>query len=141
MKKSNFGKAMFAVLLVLMLALSACGSDKSSEDKKDKGSDEKAEQNDGKFSIEDFPTRGEQGEAEEGGTLNFGLVSDTAFEGTLNFAFYAGATDAEVIEWFDESLLSADENFQFTQDRSEEHTSELQSRGHLVCRLLLEKKN
>src|SRR5690625_6013224 len=28
-----------------------------------------------------------------------------------------------------------------TLDRSEEHTSELQSRGHLVCRLLLEKKN
>src|SRR5690625_6134442 len=26
------------------------------------------------------------------------------------------------------------------QGRSEEHTSELQSRGHLVCRLLLEKK-
>src|SRR5690625_393044 len=26
-------------------------------------------------------------------------------------------------------------------NRSEEHTSELQSRGHLVCRLLLEKKN
>src|SRR5437870_9708449 len=25
--------------------------------------------------------------------------------------------------------------------RSEEHTSELQSRGHLVCRLLLEKQN
>src|SRR5690625_6461835 len=30
----------------------------------------------------------------------------------------------------------------YTHDyRSEEHTSELQSRGHLVCRLLLEKKN
>src|SRR5690625_5459701 len=27
-----------------------------------------------------------------------------------------------------------------TMTRSEEHTSELQSRGHLVCRLLLEKK-
>src|SRR2546422_1741263 len=27
------------------------------------------------------------------------------------------------------------------QNRSEEHTSELQSRLHLVCRLLLEKKN
>src|SRR5690625_5553358 len=27
----------------------------------------------------------------------------------------------------------------FTNRRSEEHTSELQSRGHLVCRLLLEK--
>src|SRR5439155_21770264 len=29
---------------------------------------------------------------------------------------------------------------QHGEDRSEEHTSELQSRGHLVCRLLLEKK-
>src|SRR5690625_6442335 len=47
--------------------------------------------------------------------------------------------------------LAADEHFwQHTLDglaiiakkdeRSEEHTSELQSRGHLVCRLLLEKK-
>src|SRR2546429_5827922 len=30
--------------------------------------------------------------------------------------------------------------FDFLQGRSEEHTSELQSRLHLVCRLLLEKK-
>src|SRR5690625_7013579 len=30
-------------------------------------------------------------------------------------------------------------NIKWTQWRSEEHTSELQSRGHLVCRLLLEK--
>src|SRR5690625_1190025 len=29
---------------------------------------------------------------------------------------------------------------QLADERSEEHTSELQSRGHLVCRLLLEKK-
>src|SRR5258708_37121530 len=28
-----------------------------------------------------------------------------------------------------------------SEDRSEEHTSELQSPDHLVCRLLLEKKN
>src|SRR5690625_5808937 len=28
----------------------------------------------------------------------------------------------------------------FGHERSEEHTSELQSRGHLVCRLLLEKR-
>src|SRR5207253_11401038 len=34
---------------------------------------------------------------------------------------------------------SASKATQSTQ-RSEEHTSELQSRGHLVCRLLLEKK-
>src|SRR5690625_6575994 len=31
-------------------------------------------------------------------------------------------------------------NQNITGRRSEEHTSELQSRGHLVCRLLLEKK-
>src|SRR5690625_5986720 len=32
------------------------------------------------------------------------------------------------------------EQVAFLTVRSEEHTSELQSRGHLVCRLLLEKK-
>src|SRR5690625_5629976 len=38
--------------------------------------------------------------------------------------------------------VSSFKNKTNTQDqRSEEHTSELQSRGHLVCRLLLEKKN
>src|SRR5690625_6287669 len=31
-------------------------------------------------------------------------------------------------------------SYKIKQKRSEEHTSELQSRGHLVCRLLLEKK-
>src|SRR5439155_19162388 len=31
--------------------------------------------------------------------------------------------------------------YELARERSEEHTSELQSRGHLVCRLLLEKKN
>src|SRR5690554_7397682 len=31
-------------------------------------------------------------------------------------------------------------SFSFSKSRSEEHTSELQSRPHLVCRLLLEKK-
>src|SRR5690625_2267990 len=38
-----------------------------------------------------------------------------------------------------ESLIGLTQD-QFKQIRSEEHTSELQSRGHLVCRLLLEKK-
>src|SRR5207253_4269273 len=37
-----------------------------------------------------------------------------------------------------EAFLS--NNFKYVAIRSEEHTSELQSRGHLVCRLLLEKK-
>src|SRR5439155_19052685 len=37
-------------------------------------------------------------------------------------------------------LLGGKTVFPITLGRSEEHTSELQSRGHLVCRLLLEKK-
>src|SRR5690554_7644051 len=38
------------------------------------------------------------------------------------------------------TFKSLDEELQFSASRSEEHTSELQSRPHLVCRLLLEKK-
>src|SRR5437870_8028873 len=36
--------------------------------------------------------------------------------------------------------LPSSEAWRRSSYRSEEHTSELQSRGHLVCRLLLEKK-
>src|SRR3989442_15947955 len=39
------------------------------------------------------------------------------------------------------SLYNYPRGDQNQQYRSEEHTSELQSRPHLVCRLLLEKKN
>src|SRR5690625_5819566 len=39
------------------------------------------------------------------------------------------------------TLASTTEVLDLRTGRSEEHTSELQSRGHLVCRLLLEKKN
>src|SRR5690625_6908103 len=46
----------------------------------------------------------------------------------------AGWSKREILEL--ENLLDIPINL-----RSEEHTSELQSRGHLVCRLLLEKKN
>src|SRR5690625_6293330 len=42
--------------------------------------------------------------------------------------------------WWGDINIGLDERT-FDINRSEEHTSELQSRGHLVCRLLLEKKN
>src|SRR2546429_4567193 len=41
----------------------------------------------------------------------------------------------------DAAVRPAVQRRQREQRRSEEHTSELQSRLHLVCRLLLEKKN
>src|SRR5690625_6194730 len=37
-------------------------------------------------------------------------------------------------------MIASRSAFSVAAVRSEEHTSELQSRGHLVCRLLLEKK-
>src|SRR5690625_3855279 len=47
------------------------------------------------------------------------------------------------VPWYDAvlSVLGLGVNLFIVVERSEEHTSELQSRGHLVCRLLLEKKN
>src|SRR5439155_26378971 len=38
------------------------------------------------------------------------------------------------------AAFSSGEQSRHSEYRSEEHTSELQSRGHLVCRLLFEKK-
>src|SRR5690625_6104873 len=40
----------------------------------------------------------------------------------------------------DQASTALKKSRHFLELRSEEHTSELQSRGHLVCRLLLEKK-
>src|SRR5437660_6726184 len=53
------------------------------------------------------------------------------------------ATGGVPIEYLFENAPEIDPGTYRTNDgaRSEEHTSELQSRGHLVCRLLLEKKN
>src|SRR5690625_5918358 len=46
-----------------------------------------------------------------------------------------------VLRVFDDGLWDRlDRELGADPGRSEEHTSELQSRGHLVCRLLLEKK-
>src|SRR2546429_4560923 len=57
-------------------------------------------------------------------------VSPTQAEADLN------AVAAEMARQFPD--VNGDLHFKV---RSEEHTSELQSRLHLVCRLLLEKKN
>src|SRR5690625_4180704 len=52
--------------------------------------------------------------------------------------YYLPAPPEEVYQFFREVVAEADGLQVFV--RSEEHTSELQSRGQLVCRLLLEKK-
>src|SRR5690625_6908794 len=51
-------------------------------------------------------------------------------------------TFTRIHQYLQEELTQEQDPLQQTPEpkRSEEHTSELQSRGHLVCRLLLEKK-
>ncbi|MHA6251546.1 oligopeptide ABC transporter substrate-binding protein [Oceanobacillus sp. CAU 1775] len=134
MKKANLSKWLLALMLAFVLVLAACSGDSDDgatgdtetdddtteeveEGTEDEDATEEEEEHDGIYDIADFSaTKNNEGDAIEGGTLNFGLVSDTVFEGTLNFNFYSGAPDAEVIAWFDESLLAIDENYGYTQD-------------------------
>src|SRR5690625_243353 len=63
------------------------------------------------------------------------------------FVFYSGVSFNYSSTYNHDPLLPFEEYYSYLSVnnqfvlRSEEHTSELQSRGHLVCRLLLEKKN
>src|SRR5690625_6276297 len=55
---------------------------------------------------------------------------------------YIGDRDVTDVQPKDRDIAMVFQNYALYphMTRSEEHTSELQSRGHLVCRLLLEKK-
>src|SRR2546422_7214479 len=61
----------------------------------------------------------------------------TLFRSISSFNFDAGMSTRECLA---ETALRIRANMSAIGSRSEEHTSELQSRLHLVCRLLLEKK-
>lgn len=52
-----------------------------------------------------------EGEAIEGGTLRYALVSDTTFAGVLNNMLYSGQPDSEIISFFNPGLYGYDENF------------------------------
>ncbi|MGG4468073.1 oligopeptide ABC transporter substrate-binding protein [Paenibacillus alvei] len=77
-----------ALMLILSAFLAACS-----------GNGEKTSTSDGSSST---------GEPQDGGTLVYSL--DSAPEGLFNWSFYGNATDAEVLDFFDESLISYDEN-------------------------------
>lgn len=119
MEKAKFSKLLLAMMLVLVLALAACsgGEKDSTKDSGDDTEKKTEEKEDGQYSIDDFSqVKTNEGEAIEGGNLNFGLVSDTAFEGTLNWNFYSGDPDAQILSWFDEGLLTWDANYVYTND-------------------------
>src|SRR2546429_4930616 len=65
----------------------------------------------------------------------------TLFPYTTLFRSYAGAVDLGPVVYHGiGAFVTAALMLKLGLPRSEEHTSELQSRLHLVCRLLLEKK-
>src|SRR5690625_6066588 len=64
-----------------------------------------------------------------------GIAPSTVPEATTRNSVRRGLPSRTSITWSLPGPASAHPD-----GRSEEHTSELQSRGHLVCRLLLEKK-
>ena len=69
------------------------------------------------FNYDDFPkTVSNDAEPTGEGELRVAYVSDTPFEGTLNWNFYSGSPDATFLGFFDESVLTTDENQIFTQD-------------------------
>ncbi|RDW15581.1 oligopeptide ABC transporter substrate-binding protein [Oceanobacillus chungangensis] len=138
-------KWLLALMLALVLVLAACSSGGTDEEKPadsedpatDEGTDEGAEEDadaeepeeeadsgDNLYSIDDFsPDKTNEGDAIDGGTLNYGLVSDTAFEGILNPVFYEGNPDFLVMKFFEDAdgLLSIEnDNFTYTQDGAAE---------------------
>lgn len=112
MKRNLSYKLLFIVLLACVVILGACNSLASKEESSNKAAEE-----DKVYEIDDFNTdKTNDDEAIDGGQLNYGLLSDTAFDGTLNWNFFLDIPDQEILEWFDESLLDMDENYNYTND-------------------------
>src|SRR5690625_6893084 len=59
----------------------------------------------------------------------------------VNLYRIEGSGEAVLVSEEPATAVQTGEEFAVAVGRSEEHTSELKSRGHLVCRLLLGKKN
>src|SRR5699024_7850973 len=126
MTNISWSRLLFFMMLALVLALAACGGgDESSEDSSDESSDDASSDESGDtaegggeiYNYEDFPkTVSNTGDPSGEGTLNIGYSSDTPFEGTLNWAFYNGAPDADMMAHFDEAVLSMNADFQYTND-------------------------
>src|SRR5690625_4644202 len=137
MRKSSLVKSVSLLFLIVILA--ACGGggvdDVVGDDKSSSTSD-----------------NGESSGDEQ--VLRMHLGTDpTTFDPSLHEDFLTGSMTRQLFDGLyrlgvDGPELSLATDVDVSEDgmtytftlRSEEHTSELQSRGHLVCRLLLEKK-
>ena len=115
---------LISLMLVLGVFLAACtgkdkddkgattdtGKDKEKETETEEPGEDVAEGNELDFPFEVT----NDADAMEDGELTVALVADTPFEGTLNRVFYSGAPDAEIMAYFDESLLDTDGDYLIT---------------------------
>lgn len=86
---------LFSFLLVFLVALVGCSESSSTEDKsKD---------------LENPSTEIENDQY--GGVLTYAITAE--FEGVFNMNFYGTATDNEIIQFFDEGLVTVDENMEY----------------------------
>lgn len=109
-----------SLMLVLSAFLAACNGGDSADGGKDNGKDNGKDTNtekggeDGKADL-DFPLEtSNDKEAMEDGEMTIAMVADEPFEGTLNYNFYSGKYDAEILGYFDEALLDTDGDYLIT---------------------------
>lgn len=111
MKKKYLFK-FFSFMALLVLVLSACSNSTGGNGKKTETSNGKPKENIGNFPL---VVKNDK-KAINDGSLTYGLVSDTPFEGTLNYAYYEGQPDFEVLQFFDEPLFSTNGDYEYTND-------------------------
>src|SRR5438309_3378501 len=74
-------------------------------------------------------------------TLLHGMMLPSGNDAAEQVAVALADSREQYVDWMNQEAAALGlKDTHFTNPRSEEHTSELQSQFHLVCRLLLEKK-
>ena len=105
-----------SLLLVLSVFLAACSGkddEKSGETDTSKETETETEATEEEEEPAEEPSAGldfpltvsNTAAAIEDGEMTIAMVSDTPFEGTLNRVFYSGTSDAQVISFFEKTLL------------------------------------
>ncbi len=100
-------KTLSILMIALVLVLSACSKGTPAADTSTTPQTNEATKDTGKFPK----AATNSNPAIQGGTMTYGLVSDTPFEGILNPIFYSGNPDADVMQFFYPSLFNTDASF------------------------------
>ncbi|GGE56896.1 oligopeptide ABC transporter substrate-binding protein [Priestia taiwanensis] len=118
MELKKISKVLSAVAISTLL-LSACGGGGETKpaSKPAEGGDKAQEQGSAPFPS---VVKNDK-EAVKDGKLTYGIVSGGPLEGIFHPNFYGISTDAEAMDWFYPGLLSADDNFQYTNDGAAEY--------------------